>query len=548
MYKELFWDFVKDHKLLFTTVIILLLLVAPFEVIVIPSLYGKLLSNPGKKNDQVFNNFRRLIIIIVVCWIVVQVLVYSSRYLVEKIKLKYQHYYKILLFSRLVENYETNFKDVSSASTTNKILHLSDKMVSILNFVFTYFIPLFFFIVFIIIYLFIIDWKIGLTGLILFFLIVAVFVHFSKKIVELAATKEMKYDEMNDQMNNSIDNLMNVYLNNQKTQEISKLKGFQEKYDDWDKKMTSLVNKLGFWTAIVAVGLFGTILGMAFHFLKKNHFTFDKFITIALILTYFLGYLINLADNSPEELEKLGIVMYSNSFVKEILKPKRKNYLKNMDLDGNIEMKNIYYQYDPNSSYIFDDFSFKIMKHRKTAILGPSGSGKSTLMKLMLGLNQPQQGNIFINGFKVKDINPEHLRNNINYINQRTGMFSGSVVDNIKYGNEISDKEVETILVKYDLVKNFKGLPKGIYNDVGSAGKALSGGMQKIIMNIRGALKKGKIMIFDEPLAGLDEATRKKMIKLIIDLTQGKTLVVITHDKEILPFMDEVVYLKKINS
>ena len=70
--------------------------------------------------------------------------------------------------------------------------------------------------------------------------------------------------------------------------------------------------------------------------------------------------------------------------------------------------------------------------------------------------------------------------------------------------------------------------------------------MQKVVILLRGVLKKGTIFIFDEPLAGLDALTREKAIKLIIHMTKGKTLLVVTHDKEILPFMDRVINMKKI--
>ena len=102
------------------------------------------------------------------------------------------------------------------------------------------------------------------------------------------------------------------------------------------------------------------------------------------------------------------------------------------------------------------------------------------------------------------------------------------------------------LLEKYGLVDNFRALKKGVYSEVGVNGKEVSLGMQKIIMNVRGILKKGEIIVFDEPLAGLDSRTREKMISMIDDLVKGKTVVVITHDKEILRIMDKAIDLNKI--
>jgi ABC-type multidrug transport system fused ATPase/permease subunit len=197
---------------------------------------------------------------------------------------------------------------------------------------------------------------------------------------------------------------------------------------------------------------------------------------------------------------------------------------------------------------IFTDFSFKIEKGKKVAILGSSGSGKTTLVKLMLRLHAIQKGNIYINGIPIERINPEDLRGAVNYVNQRTGLFQGSVIENMKYGNSNGEKELLGILEKYGLVDNFKALKKGVYSDVGVNGKEVSLGMQKIIMNVRGILKKGEIIVFDEPLAGLDSKTREKMISMIDDLVKGKTMVVITHDKEILRIMDKSIDLNKLQN
>jgi ABC-type multidrug transport system fused ATPase/permease subunit len=203
---------------------------------------------------------------------------------------------------------------------------------------------------------------------------------------------------------------------------------------------------------------------------------------------------------------------------------------------------------DGGNKNIFTDFSLKIEKGKKVAMLGTSGSGKTTLVKLLLRLHTLQKGNIYINGIPIDRINPEDLRNSVNYVNQRTGLFQGSVIENMKYGNSNGEKELVGLLEKYGLVDNFKALKKGVYSDVGVNGKEVSLGMQKIIMNVRGILKKGEIIVFDEPLAGLDSRTREKMISMINDLCKGKTIIVITHDKEILRIMDKAIDLNKLQN
>jgi len=96
-------------------------------------------------------------------------------------------------------------------------------------------------------------------------------------------------------------------------------------------------------------------------------------------------------------------------------------------------------------------------------------------------------------------------------------------------------------LEKYNLNSVFSNLDEGVNSDVGVNGGQLSLGMQKVVMIVRGILRKSKIIIFDEPLAGLDQDTRQNVIKLILEETKNKTVLIITHDKEILPYLDRVI-------
>jgi len=298
-------------------------------------------------------------------------------------------------------------------------------------------------------------------------------------------------------------------------------------------------------SALVAIIIFFCVMAISFYNLKTKKFTLQKFIACTLIIVYFLGYLINVSSWTPIELGQLGAIFNSRNIINSILSVKRKNYIKKCDLNGDIVIKNLSYSYD-NGAKIFDNFSFKLEKDEKIGILGKSGSGKTTLIKLLLGFYQPKSGKILINNTSIHDIDPTFLRNNLTYINQRTSLIDGTVMDNLKYGNNLKDKEIINILKKYNFLEMFTKFNKGVHTNVGIQGKSLSGGMQKCIINIRGMLRKGNIWVFDEPLAGLDTLSRQKMIKMIQELSNGKTLIIITHDKEILSIVNKVINLNKI--
>ena len=149
----------------------------------------------------------------------------------------------------------------------------------------------------------------------------------------------------------------------------------------------------------------------------------------------------------------------------------------------------------------------------------------------------------------TKDIDNTVLRSMIIYINQRTQMFDMTVLENIKYGNPgVSDADVIQVIEKYQLETIYTGLRNGIRSECGLNGNHLSLGMQKTTILLRAYFKMGgsQIVVFDEPLSGLDGETRKKIMKMISDIDKSKTVIIITHDKEILSITNRSVDLKPI--
>ena len=562
IYKELFNDFFKENKMILIFFIIITLLTFPVESIIIPLFYGKLSSSINEnKNAKMIREIGIIIIIIITVWIVIQAFYYIKNILLGKILSKYLVFIRKKMFIKVLENNEIDYKDIKISKTISRIFDLSSEIKEIFFYVLEYFLPLFLSIILVVAYLFFVDFKIGLITLISLIGFFLFCYFYSKKIIMISSETQQAFLEMTDVFNDSFENLMNIYLNNQKKSEEIKLQKYLDEYFIKFNKQMYMISIMTVSTSFISIFIFAITIFISFWNYKNNIISGRKFITVALIIIYFLGFLINFGSWSSPEILRIGILHNSLPFLKNIFVNKKTNYIKNPDLNGDIVFDKITYAYNNNdieidmsenkaesNKNIFTNFSLTIKKGEKTAIIGTSGSGKTTLVKLMLRLHAIQTGNIFINNIPIEKINPEDLRNTINYVNQRTGLFQDSVINNIKYGNNYNEKKLIQLLKKYGLVDNFSALKKGIYSDVGVNGKEVSLGMQKIIMNVRGILKKGEIIVFDEPLAGLDSRTREKMISMIDDLCKGKTLIVITHDKEILRIMDKVIDLNKIQN
>ena len=557
MYKELVSDYLNENKGIVTAFILITLLTFPIESIVVPELYGRLYNtvssggNNNKASKELLKKVGKIILFIIGVWLFIQVFYYIKNYLIGKILPSYLEFTRRVLFKKTIENYENNYQDIKISKNINRLFNLTRDMKDIFYYVATCLIPLALTIGVVNIYFYIVDWKIGFTTTACIGIMTVLSYLFSVKIIEISSIREGIFLDMSERVHDSFENLMNIYINNEKDKELIKTQNVQDKHTEFYNKQLDLINNMQISTCIMAVISFSLIIGIAYYNLSKGIFTPQRFITISLIIIYFLGFLINLNSWTPEQLMNFGIIKNSTNFLNGILRTKNTKFVKNPKLSGDIEFENISYSYEnseKNVEKLFDNFSYKIKKNDRVAIIGSSGSGKSTLMKILLGLLQLNKGRVLINNIPINNIESNILRSHINYINQRTQLFNGSIISNMKYGNKIDDRKVISIVKKYGLDEIFSRLEKGLMSDVGNQGKSMSGGMQKIIMNVRGILKPGNVIIFDEPLAGLDAVSRKKMIKMIDEMTKEKTLIVITHDKEIVEIMNKVINLQQLKN
>ena len=337
---------------------------------------------------------------------------------------------------------------------------------------------------------------------------------------------------------------MNTYLNNNETKEKDRIHNDQNIYNFYLQNNYNLESKLSYILYFISIL---TLISSIYYIINNIKDNNNKVLYIILLIYFITSYLL-LSKNLPWFIVMYATLISSKNYVKDILNIKYDNYKQEIK-SGKLEIKNLTFGYK-NNNIILDNLNLLINNKEKIAILGRSGSGKSSLSKLILKFYK-YDGNIYIDDINIKNINTHYLRKKVLYANQKTMLYDISVIDNIKYGNNSETEDIIKLLNDYQLIDLFNGLKDGIYSESGVQGNNLSGGMQKVVILLRTILKSDEnnsfIIIFDEPLAGLDEKTRKKVIKLINDKCTGKTLIIITHDKEILPHMDRIVDLSEIN-
>lgn len=206
-----------------------------------------------------------------------------------------------------------------------------------------------------------------------------------------------------------------------------------------------------------------------------------------------------------------------------------------------ISIKKISKKY--NNKYVFRNISFDINDNEKLLIIGPSGCGKTTLIRCLNGLNKIDSGNIFLNGVKISNIDDVALKSKVGMVFQNYNLFPHlSVRENVSLAPKLlkmgNDREID------DLVKRLLS-EVNIINKIDSYPSKLSGGEKQRVAIARTLAIKPEIILLDEPTSALDPATINDFISLLNELSKTTTIVVVSHEMDLIKsFADKVLFLK----
>ncbi|MEK4423904.1 ABC transporter ATP-binding protein [Solibacillus sp. FSL K6-1523] len=205
------------------------------------------------------------------------------------------------------------------------------------------------------------------------------------------------------------------------------------------------------------------------------------------------------------------------------------NALEVNQLNGDIEFKNVSFNY-ADSKQVLKDMSFKVHAGKTVAFVGPSGSGKTTISALIPRFYDVTDGEIMIDGNDIRDLTQHSLRKQIGTVQQDVFLFTGTIRENIGYGNlEASFEEILQAAEKANLLEFIEQLPDGFETEIGERGLKLSGGQKQRLAIARMFLKNPPILILDEATSALDTATERIIQQSLSDLAKDRTTVIIAH-------------------
>lgn len=483
------------------------------------------------------------VICIVVSIIQLAIIVFTYIRSITKTKIiqEFQAELKLKLFNH-IQN--LTYQDFYSNSLADLVQNSSDDVNNIVNFIdkqLTFILDVILIIVFAISQLITIDFRLSSILLILSFLIIFLSVRYcknSKHIIQKRIEMQRKlYSKMNDNFNN----LKFIKLNNLQEQEQEEFRKIVEESNKFHKAKVKMdanydltvehIVKLGPPLIFILSGYLyslGSIsIGSIYVTLSYSNKVTKSFTDIADILEA-----LNLFRESYKRLDNLLELTLEDDEKKVC----------NMEIkDKTVVFENA--NIIVNGKVILENLNFNINENEKVLVVGSTGSGKSILLKTLIGFYE-YTGSIKIGGIEVRELNKKLIRENICLLLQDSYLFSRTIADNIRILVPYMPYDQMINISKFcALDDDIKKLKAGYYTKIGKKGIALSKGQRQRLVLARAFTKPKSIMIFDDSFSAIDRSNKKQILDNLMSLEDNFTKIIITHDIDLAPNFDKVIYL-----
>ncbi len=212
---------------------------------------------------------------------------------------------------------------------------------------------------------------------------------------------------------------------------------------------------------------------------------------------------------------------------------------------GRFEFMNINYRYPGTNQHALNEFTLTVEPGQSVAFVGPSGAGKSTILSLALGFIRPNTGKLLIDGRDIMEMDLRTYRKFVGVVTQESIFFSGSIFENVSYGDkDTSPQEVIDALKAADAWDFVEALPGGIYTNLGADGLKLSGGQMQRLAIARVVIRDPKVIILDEATSSLDVESEERVRAALERIMKNRTTFIVAHRISTIKNVERIVILK----
>jgi ABC-type multidrug transport system fused ATPase/permease subunit len=274
-----------------------------------------------------------------------------------------------------------------------------------------------------------------------------------------------------------------------------------------------------------------------------GHMTLGQVFAVLAFLNFLYGPVNSFVAANLRIQQSAAAIQRIYEFLKE---PKERNDGKRLNtVKGKIEFRDVSFAYD-NVTDVLQNVSFNVEPGKALALVGRTGAGKSSLVNLLLGFYNPNKGAVLLDGHNINDLSLETVRESIGVVDQQTFLFSGTILENIRFGKPDATFEEVVAASKQSYADEFiERLPEGYDTRVGERGVRLSGGQCQRIALARMFLKNPQILILDEAVSAIDSESERYIQSALVPLISTRTTIVIAHRLSSLLLADHVIVIEQ---
>ena len=214
------------------------------------------------------------------------------------------------------------------------------------------------------------------------------------------------------------------------------------------------------------------------------------------------------------------------------------------DVTGTFDFEDVSFHYKNSDKPVLNHLNLHVKQGETIALVGESGAGKSTVLNLVIGFHLADGGKVLLDGNDMREIDLRTYRKHLAVVPQTSILFSGTIRENITYGNEhVSDEELERVIKAANLTDLMESLPNGVDTMVGEHGGKLSGGQRQRIAIARALIRDPEVIVLDEATSALDSISEKLIQEALENLTKGRTTFIVAHRLSTIRDADKIAVL-----
>jgi ABC-type bacteriocin/lantibiotic exporter with double-glycine peptidase domain len=538
-FADVILQFLRDHPGLSAVNFVLALVVTPLNEILLPHLYGMLVRAIERGES---------ISVALVCILAVLGFVQLGWLLKDVIDMKTQprlfDYVKTRMVNSIVEKYDGYLVEPKTGRVISKIVRSPDVLTWWTSCILDYFIPQTFAIVAALCYFLYYDALLASTLLLMLGTICVLVYVAPVRCIAPSIWREETLDAVHEDIEDLLRNLVSVYSNDTAAVELGRLHRSGEKFTRANAATIACMVKFNAIGVPLIVLFILCIVTRCVHLIRAGRLQTGTFVSIFMMATsmiHTLQWLVSIVGKSVVDIGTIidAEKMLSREHVDGFAGPQEslKSAKDARPLASGIGFSKVTFTHAATAQPVIKDATLHFERGQWTVITGNIGSGKSTILKLLMAFITPQQGDLYIDGRWYAELAPRDVRRRVVYMPQEAVLFDRPIIENVLYGSTARTvDDVRRAVKDLGLDAAFADLPEGLNTPAGKNGTRLSGGQRQLVWFLRIALRDPHYIIMDEPTASMDVETKEALLRALRIMARDKTVIMVTHDRDLLRF------------